>query len=234
MGRKKKESAPGISADFLALVTFSDLMTLCLTFFVLLFSMSEIKTVKMKATMRAFMAQFGVLPRQTTSVQVFESPQRVMQTESSILRRGPLGRHTNVVALVEDEKTRIVIGGKTLFEPENSTLLPEGKRILEQEVAPDLKGYRNRIEIRGHTASILRKDVDATHLAYLRAESVARHLVSVCAIDPRRLRVISCSDNEPVGSNQTPEGREANRRVEIIMTEELVRDAGEQNVRLQK
>ncbi len=124
-----------------------------------------------------------------------------------------------------------MIGGKSLFRPQESELLPSGKELLRQEVAPDLRGFKNRIEVRGHTASGASgpggMPEDTWFLAYLRAQSVMRYLVDECGIDIRRFRVVSCGDNEPLDSNLDPRGRERNRRVEVIMTEELIKEPGE-------
>lgn len=233
MAREKKPE-PEVKPD-LALVTFSDMMTLMLTFFILLFTMSEIRKDKISKTMRAFQAQFGVLPKQKASVQIFLQAQRLTDTDSFVLRRGPPGKHTAVTIIDEGKKTKIVIGGSELFRPGETELSPSGKRILQEEIAPDLKGYRNRIEIRGHTAPVRAGEdmpfEDLWEVGYRRSLSVMRFLVATCGLDERRFRVVSCADNEPVDSNLKEAGRNRNRRVEIIMTEELIPEIDEADQR---
>jgi chemotaxis protein MotB len=222
---KKEEDSGGAPAW---LLTYGDMITLVLCFFVLLFTMSEIKKDKVTRTMRAFQAQFGVLPKYKASVQVFIEARRMTQTEANVLRQGPRGSHPNVQTLYEGNKTKTIIGGKTLFREGAYILTEEGRQLIMNQVAPDLKGYENKVEIRGHTASAAygagRGFQDAWDLSFRRAYAVMRLLVDECGIDERRLRVVACGDSEPRDTNLTPEGRERNRRVEIIMTEEFVSD----------
>ncbi|MHC4886282.1 MAG: OmpA/MotB family protein [Planctomycetota bacterium] len=215
---KKDEGAGGAPAW---LLTYGDMITLILCFFVLLFTMSEIKKDKVSKTMRAFQKQFGVLPRYKATVQVFVEARRMTQTEANVKRRGPLGKYLNVTMIDQGKAMKIVIGGKTLFQAESDVLTEEGRDMIRRDVAPDLKGYENRIEIRGHTASS--DYMDVWDLSYRRAVAVMR-LLTATGIDRRRCRVVACADTEPISTNLTPEGRAENRRVEIVMTEEYVSD----------
>jgi len=222
MKRKKSEdSVPAM--QFLTLTSFSDIMALCLTFFVLLFMLSEPKKPKLEATMRAFMQQLGVMPAQRSPVPTFIPPTRVTQDQASTLRRGPPGRQPDVRRLVEDNRQKIVLGGDALFRPGGTELSAQGQRILQVDVAPDLKGFRNRIEIRGHTdAATPEEQRDSWSLGFARAASVMRFLVDVCGLDESRFRLISSGDKEPVD----PANPAANRRVEILMTELEARAPG--------
>ena len=225
---KKEEDSGGAPAW---LLTYGDMITLVLCFFVLLFSLSEIKKDKVTKTMKAFQQQFGVLPSYKATVQVFIQARRMTQTEANVLRRGPLGKHLNVQIIDQGKKMKIVIGGKALFRENDYKLRPAGKTLIKTDVAPDLKGYENKIEIRGHTASAAygpgSQWADSWELSYRRALSVMRLLVDECGIDQRRCRVVACGDTEPIASNLTAEGRIKNRRVEIVMTEEFVTERAE-------
>ncbi|MCL2001605.1 MAG: OmpA family protein [Planctomycetes bacterium] len=219
MARKKKQSTGGPSiAEFSALTSFSDMMTLMLTFFVLLFTLSEPKKPRIQATMRAFMRHVGVLPREQSPLQPTLTPQRTSQEEANVLRRGPPGKRPEVMTLVENDRQKIIIGGEDLFRPGSAELSARGKRILQADVAPDMKGFRNRIEVKGNTAKTNDDTQDLWALGYARAYSVMRYLVDDCGIEERRFRLISAADNEP----RDPSNPALNRRVEIVMTEALV------------
>lgn len=228
MARRREEREEGAPAWML---TYGDMITLLLCFFVLLFSMSEIKKDKVSKTMKAFQKQFGVLPKYKATVQIFVVTQRMTQTQASVLRQGPPGRELNVQIIAEDERTKIIIGGKGIFRPRETELLPRMKDILKTSVAPDIKGFKHRIEVRGHTASatydVAMEYSDPWYLGYQRAYRVMRYLVDECGIDERRFRVTSAADTAPQASNLSESGRQENRRVEIIMTEETIKDAGE-------
>ncbi len=219
MARKKKSGGGGPSvAEFSALTSFSDMMTLMLTFFVLLFTLSEPKKPKIQATMQAFMRQIGVLPQNQSLIRPTVTPQRTSQEEANVLRRGPPGKRSEVTTIVENDRQKIIIGGEDLFRPGSAELSAKGKRILQSDVAPDLKGFRNRIEVKGNTAKSTDETQDLWALGYARAYSVMRYLVDDCGIEERRFRLISAADNEP----RDPNNPALNRRVEIVMTEALV------------
>lgn len=224
MARKKKESGGGgpSVAEFSALTSFSDMMTLMLTFFVLLFTMSEPKKPRIQATMKAFMRQMGVLPMNQSPIRPNLTPQRSSQDEANVLRRGPPGKRSEVMSMVEDNRQKIIIGGEDLFRPGSAELSAKGKRLLQNDVAPDLKGFRNRIEVKGNTARATDETQDLWALGYARSYSVMRYLVDSCGIEENRFRLISAADNEP-----RDQGNPAlNRRVEIIMTEAIVSGGG--------
>lgn len=205
------------------MTTYGDMITLLLCFFVLLFTMMEIKQEKVTRTMRQFQKQFGVLPAYKAALQIFQRPQVMTETQTFVLRRGPKGITTDVRAIVEDNQTKITVGGAELFRPDSAELTPAGELILQTKIAPMLRGFRNRIDVRGHTAT--NNYEDGWYLGFQRAYTVMMFLSTRCDIAMRRFRVTSCADNEPLGSNQTEKGREKNRRVDIIMTEEFIKDA---------
>ena len=220
MARKKKSGGGGgpSVAEFSALNSFSDMMTLMLTFFVLLFTMSEPKKPRIQATMQAFMRQVGVLPFNASPLRPVMTPQRTSQEEANILRRGPPGKRSEVMTLVENDRQKIIIGGEDLFRAGSAELSAKGKRLLQADVAPNLRGFRNRIEVKGNTGQAADSTRNLWELGYDRAYSVMRHLVDECGIEERRFRLISAADNEPRdATNQS-----LNRRVEIIMTEAVV------------
>jgi chemotaxis protein MotB len=74
------------------------------------------------------------------------------------------------------------------------------------------------IRIEGHTDSIpVRNDQFPSNweLSTQRAVNVVKFLISECGIDPRRLSAAGYGDSRPLASNDTPEGRAVNRRVNI-------------------
>lgn len=217
----KKESPPPAGAPAW-MTTYGDMITLLVCFFVLLFTMMELKQPKVTMTMRQFQKHFGVLPANITQMQVFPQPQQMTTVQTYVLRRGPKGRHHDVRTIVEDKKTKLTVGGNELFRPDSAELTPQGQQILREDIAPSLIGFTNRIDVRGNTASSGYDD--GWYLGFQRAYAVMDYLSQSCGIDRRRFRVTSCSDNEPVASNQTEKGREKNRRVDIIMSEELIKD----------
>jgi chemotaxis protein MotB len=106
-----------------------------------------------------------------------------------------------------------------LFPSGSAELGPEGVVVLGK-VAGRLAELQHRILVQGHTDDVpisgrlaLRYPTN-WELAGARAASVVRLLVER-GLPPARLSAVSLADTEPVASNETPEGRAANRRIEI-------------------
>jgi outer membrane protein OmpA-like peptidoglycan-associated protein len=114
---------------------------------------------------------------------------------------------------------------KILFDTGESTLKPESRNGLVK-IADVLKKYpKTEVAVVGHTDSVGSAAYNQG-LSERRANSVQLFLVSQ-QVAPERLRVIGMGFDEPVASNDTPEGRALNRRVELHITPDasLVRDA---------
>jgi outer membrane protein OmpA-like peptidoglycan-associated protein len=79
--------------------------------------------------------------------------------------------------------------------------------------SPPFQDYR--IQIEGHTDSI-GPDAYNRMLSQRRAESAKRYLVEKFSIDPDRLVARGFGETRPIASNETPEGRAQNRRLEVV------------------
>jgi outer membrane protein OmpA-like peptidoglycan-associated protein len=103
-----------------------------------------------------------------------------------------------------------------LFATGSATLTPTLIGDL-QDVARSLNTYPNStVQVVGHTDNV----GDAAfnqRLSEQRAQSVASVLIS-SGVAPARIQIVGRGENQPIASNQTPEGRQQNRRVEIIIT----------------
>jgi chemotaxis protein MotB len=111
---------------------------------------------------------------------------------------------------------------KVFFDSGKATLKKEGKEVLKK-VGEALKGYENKIiRVVGHTDNVpLAKSLQATFptnwdLSVARATTVVRFLQEV-GIPPERMVPSGRGEYDPVASNDTPEGRQKNRRIEIML-----------------
>jgi outer membrane protein OmpA-like peptidoglycan-associated protein len=101
------------------------------------------------------------------------------------------------------------------FKSDKADLLPESSRELDRLVAL-LKQYPTMaIEIRGHTDSQNTEEYNQK-LSAARAKSVVDYL-SKAGIEVSRLQSKGFGESQPVASNDTPEGRFLNRRVEFVI-----------------
>jgi outer membrane protein OmpA-like peptidoglycan-associated protein len=123
------------------------------------------------------------------------------------------------VAQVKEESrgTVITLDGAVLFVTGKSELMPLAQQKLDQ-VAKALGDLDDKqtVVVEGHTDSKGPDDANMV-LSQARAESVRAYLVSR-GVKPERISAIGRGEAQPVATNDTPEGRANNRRVEIVIS----------------
>lgn len=124
------------------------------------------------------------------------------------------------------EGIKITFKSGILFDVDRSELRPEAKTELT-DLAAILKKYDDTIIlIEGHTDSTGPEEYNM-QLSKRRAESVSHFLASQ-AVSPGRFSVIGYGEVQPVATNETTDGRQQNRRVELaIMANEDLKEAAE-------
>lgn len=124
------------------------------------------------------------------------------------------------VAKVKEEKRGVVItmSGAVLFATGQHTLLPIAKEKLN-DVAQAIKdqGYK-KIVVEGHTDS-RGSPAKNEALSLERAQEVRSYLISQ-GIESSKIEARGYGERRPVATNDTPEGRANNRRVELVVTPE--------------
>lgn len=213
------------------IVTFSDLMSLLLTFFVLLLSFATIEEPKRYSeTLLAIQGAFGVLPEEQTLVQInplpapMKKPAREQEDVAREMRRKlQIRQQAQDVTVKYDEagSIRITLPSALLYEPGQTAIRPDAFPVLN-DVADVLSEYPEAFyEIRGHTddtplgeGSAYRDNYD---LSYARADGVARYLNEFGRIPLQQFEIVAAGASQPVAPNTTEEGRTANRRVDIYV-----------------
>ncbi len=120
-------------------------------------------------------------------------------------------------------KLSVRVVDEILFASGDADILPGGKAVLDK-VAEVLAGGTERIRVEGHTdevpigPTLKGKWFSNWELSAARAGSVVRYFQYGRNIDPARMEAVGVSAYRPVAPNDTPEGRQKNRRVEIILT----------------
>jgi chemotaxis protein MotB len=112
---------------------------------------------------------------------------------------------------------------RVLFDSGQSKVKPSGLKVLKQ-VSDILKNVTDKqIRIEGHTDNVpigaRLKDRFQTNweLSTGRATSVVRYLIEEGGVDRANLLAVGFADTKPIASNDTEEGRTANRRIEIAL-----------------
>ncbi len=217
-------------------VTFGDLMSLLLCFFVLMLSFSEMDRKKYKIVSGSLANAFGI-QRKTP---VFESPKGqkiiakefdqaiiVNKIEEKLVKPIIVEIESNFQEMkdlieidVSENQVAIRLMGETTFDLGKAEIRPQMLPLLVK-IGALLKGTRGEILIAGHTDNLpLRGGLYKSNLglSMARAASVAEFLLKKASIKPERISTMGFGEHRPLASNHTRKGREKNRRVEIILT----------------
>ena len=235
MAKKPKKQDAGIPEWIL---TYGDLMSLLLCFFILLAAFSELKQPReyrevMDSIKEALGVDGGVgkinvprNPSNTNANPVLSSRANMKGDEPSRSKQNTTnvsGREDTVSKI--HEGTRFTIGGSLLFAPGESELTERHRTTLKFEVAPKIKDINYAVVIRGHAwgDADLRSGLSLRELGYRRADAVYRYLVDECGVRDLILRVEAVGSAEPKSvATATAEHDPENRRVEVYRTEASV------------
>jgi outer membrane protein OmpA-like peptidoglycan-associated protein len=122
-------------------------------------------------------------------------------------------------SLVKPEPGLSVTLENLFFDHRSSILRSESFLELDQLAEFLKENPELRIEIGGHTDSTGSQDFNV-RLSVERAEAVRAYLASTGSIDQARLESRGYGDTRPVATNDTPAGRQQNRRVELIIAQQ--------------
>lgn len=228
---KKKQEIPAPGAP-LWNVTYGDMVTLVLCFFVALFAFSSVDSKKfqeMQLSLRtAFGGPGGVMTgnpsvfdapiiRQTQIQQMYEEIKKVIdenkwkgQAEVSITERG--------ITISFKEKLFFKIG--------SAQIMPEAESILES-VGKVLKERRYPLRIEGHTCNLPIRSAQFPsnwELSAIRAINVTKFLINRVGFEPERISVAGYGPYHPLVKNDSEENRARNRRVDIVIITGLAKN----------
>lgn len=118
-------------------------------------------------------------------------------------------------AKVTETEVVIQLPGAILFDFDSANIRPDADRALN-DVAQVIKAYAARpVRVEGHTDSIASDDYNQS-LSERRAASVVTWLTGH-GVEKNRLASAGFGEKKPVATNDTPAGRQLNRRVEVVI-----------------
>ncbi|MEO2068345.1 MAG: flagellar motor protein MotB [Desulfurobacteriaceae bacterium] len=218
MARRKKEECKAAPAW---LTSFSDLMSLLLTFFILLYSMSTLDVTKAIKFLSYFQGEKAksfekisvVKPIKIYTTDLAKKIRRIIQ------RILPIHGYQIVVT---EEYVLIRLFDKVLFKPNSFKLTKDAQRALKEiaKVIKELPG-NFRVRIEGHTSldepqRFLPYIHDDWDLSIRRAVTVAKYLVSK-GVDPKKVEAVGYGSSRPLYTWKNPILQARNRRVEIFL-----------------
>jgi chemotaxis protein MotB len=242
--------------------TYGDMVTLLLTFFVMLFAMSTIDVEKFEQIIKSIRGSIGIMYQGKTiksqessiasseyEIRLSEIIERVypnqdiedvqtviddmqlqnkeMEDTYEKIKQYVLENNVTEMIVVTNEKQGILIRFKenALFDSGKADLKEDAK-VLLSELIDILSEISRDIRVEGHTDNIPihNKDFESNwELSAQRAANVVKFFIEK-GMDPLRLSLSGYSEYHPVSGNDTAEGRQKNRRVDILVLRDNIED----------
>ncbi|MRX73862.1 flagellar motor protein MotB [Bacillus lacus] len=241
MAKRKKKQHHEEHIDETWLIPYADLLTLLLALFIVLFAMSSVDAQKFQMLSRAFNSTF------TGGTGIMEYPSPLPDGEMEQLdkekKQAADDQEEDQKKLKEvQEKVNAYIAEKNLQDKLKTTLTAEGLLITihddiffdsgnaevrkkDEQLAKDISDLlvmnppRNII-VSGHTDNIpiSNSQYDSNwHLSVMRAVSFMKLLLENTNLNPQAFSAKGFGEYKPVADNAAAEGRQKNRRVEILI-----------------
>jgi chemotaxis protein MotB len=238
--RKRKEEPEAKDNEDRWLLTYSDMITLIMVLFVVLYAQSKVEVTKFNALAESLSNAFNMpgvqaregegghslsptdavlTPPPGTGLSPKKSPKRdsfqekARSTLATEIKTGSIHVSTEARGIV------LALAGDSFFKS-GSANLEEGTIATLSKVAELLRGLPNPIAVEGHSDNTLmaRDDPMGSNLMLSAARAVAvTEALELLDLPKERLSATGFGDTKPARPNDTPEGRAYNRRVEILI-----------------
>jgi chemotaxis protein MotB len=221
------------------MVTFADMVTLLLTFFVLLLSFANTDTQKFKDMLGSLKDAFGTQKEEIgeferNRAEIIESTPNIMdvkerekflffQEMKRVISKNKLSGRTKLE--MEADGLRLRVEGQAFFKTGSAEISPEIYGLLD-EIKKLLDKFDYMLIVEGHTDNIpIKSDIFPSNweLSASRAISVIRYFMENLKVPPQKLLAVGYADTKPLVDNSTPENRTKNRRVEFKFEQPLLK-----------
>jgi chemotaxis protein MotB len=262
VGRHRARTQPHQPGLERWLLTYADLITLLMVFFVVLYSISKTDGGRMSELRASIQRAFNVevlagndparlhgkasdtVPgsallgtREVPSDGLLEN--RLVSTMDELkdmLNQLPRPQQDRALVNVGAARDGFIISlaGNALFDSGKADLRPDGLLLLDA-LAQGLQPLANEVRIEGHTDNIPITTAlypSNWELSSARATNVARYLGEHGNVAPTRLIAAGFGENRPVAPNETRDGRARNRRVDIVVLSTPISGAEVASVRI--
>lgn len=224
------------------LVTYADLITLLMAYFIMVYSLSQLDLAKFRKVVAGFRTAAatlglveggsGVLPGGSGILELetpapSSSPSPDAAAESLQALASGITQHvvaTGLSGLVEvrvtQEGVRVSMAGPLLFDTASAELRREADPVLHA-VAEAIRSRRElRVRVEGHADARpiqTYRFPSNWELSSARAAAVVRRLTALSGADGTRFTIVGYGDSRPVKPGDDPQALAQNRRVEIVL-----------------
>jgi chemotaxis protein MotB len=241
MARKKKH--PEHVNHERWLVSYADFMTLLFAFFVVMFASSQVDTQKVGRFTESFSKAVGieVFPESGKSLLGGNSakdsvtiagkgdqslPVELEELRAMMKQKSKQEELAGVQVLIRRNEIVLRLADNVVFASGTDEIQPAARTVLAH-MADDLKGRKVDVRVEGHTDDKpirtfrFRSNWD---LSTSRATAVVADFANA-GIEPNRLSAAGYGEFHPIATNATPEGRAQNRRVDVVVSAQLIEPA---------
>jgi len=235
MRRKKEEEHENLDRW---LITYSDLITLLLAFFIMMYTFSKQDAQKYQEVSEELRVIFtggaSILKtgRAAGSKAIIALPQSAAaaaagtdiekQLEKEIQSMADALDPDHKISVFRDERGIVIrIMDRAFFDAGHAQLKETAKTAL-MKIVPIIKASDSPIRIEGHTDNVPISTNEFSsnwELSVRRATEVVRHLIEKYDFPPERISASGYAEYRPVAPNDTEQNRALNRRIEIILVQ---------------
>lgn len=234
MNKKPPEAEPENSERWV--LSYADLVTLLLGFFIILFASADVNQEKFQLLSRglaeAFHAEVKEGDRSSSAIfdggsSFFGEPARraLIETDLEAIRAAvtfgtaSIGRAGEIVVSQDEDRIVIRLADNLLFPPASADIRSSALPLLEI-VASALLEVDQEVRVEGHTDNVPVKTErypSNWELSSARATAVLRYLAETGDVPAERIFAAGYGEFRPVATNLTPEGRAVNRRADVVV-----------------
>jgi len=240
MAKRKKNIVQSDAADPNAwMVTFSDLIMLLLTFFVMLLSMSSMDKKQLQNIRSALNEAAGLLEYSNLEevnnlgkfIQEYQNTndcfvidqdylKRLVKARSDKLLSKTIEDLNEIIDITDDERGIVLSVHENILFDSGEVKIKKGAFPILDSISMAIKSCPNDILIMGHTDNIpIKSKVYESNweLSSYRGLSVLEYFLKKKGLQPSRFSIGGYGPARPLYPNDTPKNRALNRRVEIII-----------------
>ena len=223
--KPNSEARVAVSAEFSNglgsfLVTYSDLITLILVIFVLLYSISKVDGGKFTEVFSSFQEKEFELKHKNVRLDTkeFEMLSRVRELVKD---------NVDPESLVRSDVRTILIRLKSsdLFAPGSADLKEDAEELILNSIKTEMQEGVKQVHVDGHTDNVPMIDNGPFptnwELSSVRASHVARVIINRANFSPKRVVVTGYGEYRPLKPNNSDDNRALNRRVEIKILKDI-------------